>query len=220
MGDERERALSRAPSGDLEARAGWLRARLRAGELLPNRVRLLAFLGDEGAVLASGQGPGPDPGVDPAAFFLALVTFDSEAACRLGLRAAQPLLQELERHADWEERPRLAIEAAWAWLETEDLALRESARVAASQAAEDAEEAAEMFRDLVIEGVETELAFLVRALVAPVRLATELREESLPTLAGEVFRELVGELGILEPEGTSFLLEAVEDLSAWCLMTR
>jgi hypothetical protein len=224
VSDQRERSLAREPEGDVEARASWLRARLRSDELWPSRVRLLAYAGDPAASLAAGEPPGPDPVTEPEGFLIGLLAFDLDAAVRLALTCAQPLLAGLNDHAPWERRPQEAVDAAWAWLETEDLAERESARVAASQAADDAELSGEQLMDLTLEGVEVDLALVAWGAVAPVRLATELREESLPALAQEVFRELeagFAELGDLEPEvGRSFLADAMEGLRPWCLMTR
>ncbi|MBL4847073.1 MAG: hypothetical protein JKY65_16255 [Planctomycetes bacterium] len=224
MSDLRERALAREPEGDVEARASWLRARMRTDELCPSRVRLLAYAGDSAACLALGVARGPDPVTDPERFLIDLVEIDLDAACRLALTCSRPLLAGLHGHAPWESRPQEAVDATWAWLETEDLAERESARVAASQAADDAEQSGDELMDLVIEGLEVELAVVAWGAAAPTRLATEIREETLPALAWDVFRELeagFAELGNLEPgSGRSFLADALEDFRSWCLMTR
>ena len=224
MSDQRDRALSREPEGDVEARAAWLRARLRTNELSPSRVRLLAYAGDPGACLALGESAGPDPLADPESFLIGLVELDLDAACRLALICARPLLSGLSLRAPWEQRPQEAVDAAWAWLETEDLAERGSARVAASQAGEDADQCGDELMDLVLEGVKIDLALVAWGAVAPVRLVTELREESISTLAREVFRDLeagFAELGDLElGSDRSFLGNALEELRTWCLMTR
>jgi hypothetical protein len=222
--DERQRSLAREPEGDVEARATWFRRRVQEGELHAARIQLLAFTGDPAAGLACDQPAGPDPGLDPAQFFVALIEHDSEAACRLALHCAGPLVEALARLAEWESRPQEALEAAWAWLETEDLALRETARVAASQAVEDAEDAGDELMDRQLEGLSIDLALLAWGIVAAARLGTELREESLPTLGREVFNELeagFAELGTLEPlDGASCLEAGLRKLRGWCLMTR
>lgn len=224
MRDERQRSLAREPEGDVEARAAWLRRRLQEGELSAARVQLLAFTGDPAAGLATDQSPGPDPDLEPDEFFAALVTFDSEAACRLALLCAGPLAEALRKLAEWEPRPREALEAAWAWLETEDLAERETARVATSLAVEDAEDAGDELMDRQLEGLEIELALVAWGVVAAASLGTELREESLPSLGREVFNSLeagFAELETLEPtEGGSCLQAGLSELRAWCLMTR
>lgn len=223
MPDEEQRALGRAPAGDVEARAGWLRRALRDGELSAARLALLAFCGDPAAGLASDQDPGPDPDQDPADFFAALVAFDAEAACRLALLCAEPLADALARLAEWEPRPRAALDAAWTWLETEDLAYRESARVAAAQAVEDAEDAEDELMDRQLQGLEVELSLLALGVLSAARLGTELREESLPSLGREVFSCIeagFAELERLEPEEGSFLQAGLTELRAWCLMTR
>lgn len=223
MRDERQRSLEREPQGDLEARAAWLRRALQEGALSAARLKLLAFVGDPAAGLACDQEPGPDPNLHPDRFFASLIEFDSEAACRLALLCAGPLVEALAIHAAWEPRPRAALEAAWAWLETEDLALREAMRVAASQAVEDAEDAEDELMDRQVTGLSLELALIAVGVVAAARLGTELREESLPTLGREVFSCLeagFAELGTLEPKEGSCLQAGLSELTSWCLMTR
>ncbi len=223
MRDERQRSLAREPDGDVEARAAWLRRGLQEGSLSAARLSLLAFVGDPAAGLACDQEPGPDPDLHPGRFFVSLVEFDSEAACRLALLYAAPLVEALATHAEWELRPRAALEAAWAWLETEDLALRETMRVAASQAVDDAEVAEDELMDRQLEGLPIDLALLALGVVAAASLGTELREESLPSLGREVFSCLeagFAELGSLEPRRGSCLQPGLEELTSWCLMTR
>lgn len=58
MSDARTRELERAAAaGDVEARAAWIAARLRAGGLEQERVALAAHVGDPGARLALGLEP-------------------------------------------------------------------------------------------------------------------------------------------------------------------
>lgn len=209
--------------GDVEARATWLRGRVQEGALWGSRVELLAFIGDPAAGVACDRGAGPDPVESPSEFFSALVEFDAEAAYRLALHCAAPLVEALTRHAEWEQRPKEAWEAGWSWLETEDLAERETARVTAAQAADDAEDAVDELMDRQLEGLSIELGLVAGGVVAAVRMGTELREEALPALGRETLSELeagFAELGLLEPVEGSCLSAGLENLQAWCLMTR
>lgn len=58
MTDSRLRAMQRAAASDPSARADWLRSRLRAGALTPERLELAAYCGDEGARGALGRRAG------------------------------------------------------------------------------------------------------------------------------------------------------------------
>lgn len=215
MSDPRGRAWERSAEGDPEARAAWLRGRLRAGELEPQRLALLAFLGDPGAGQALPEvSPGPDWRATPEAFFGALAEFDHEAACRLALWSAEPLLEALSAHARWEERPHQAAAALREWLCETDPGRREAARVATVFAHEDAELAGEGLMDLAL-GVDLDLSLLAWGASAPARLAAELRREALAGEAREVLSELGAghaELGRDDP-----LSEALERLRRWCL---
>ena len=78
MSDRRTRELERAAaSGDPEARAAWLGARLRAGDLEEERLALAAWLGDPGARLALGCEPEAER-ASPAALVRGLARWGRE----------------------------------------------------------------------------------------------------------------------------------------------
>jgi len=81
MGDQDRRELERALAGgeDLAARVGLLTARVRAGELTPDRLRLAAHLGDPAAREAAGA---PPPPADLYAWLADLRDFGQEAWAR------------------------------------------------------------------------------------------------------------------------------------------
>ena len=223
MSDPRGRALERASAEDPDARAAWLRARLREGQLSPRRLALLAFLRDPGALLACPEAaPGPDHAHAPAEFFAALADLDRDAACRVALWSAEPLVEALREHASWELAPLQALSAAWDWLEEPDPARREAARVATRLASEEAQLAGERLMDFDGDpdgdpsaDPDLDLALLAWGASAPARLASELRDEALPSEAREVLSEL--EAGHAELGRDDPLDEPLRRLAAWCL---
>lgn len=100
VADERLRELERRwkEGGGLDAHVQLLAARVRAGELVKERVRLAAFLGDAAARLALGDAPPPVPAEDHA-WALELLEGIHEAneaaGAGLGLELSARLLQVL-----------------------------------------------------------------------------------------------------------------------------
>lgn len=94
MTDGRIRALERraASTGGADDEAAWLLARVRAGDLAPERLRLLAHLGHPAACMAASV-PGhaaPLRGVVPARrWALALGAFGRETCARAALALAR-----------------------------------------------------------------------------------------------------------------------------------
>jgi hypothetical protein len=99
--DANIRALERAAQADdLEARAALLAARARAGRLDPDRLRLAAWLGDDAARLALGDGAPEAPRRrtkrDP--WTRELAGWGHEALVRAGLVVTADELRHWRRH--------------------------------------------------------------------------------------------------------------------------
>jgi hypothetical protein len=115
--DLRELERRYKQSGTLEDQVAWLRARVRSGDLSPDRVLVAAALGDPAAIQLSG--PVPDPGPargDPvplcgrvtwirSVFYLGQA---SEYLFRLGIASARSVLPLLDpKFGDMDELERL-----------------------------------------------------------------------------------------------------------------
>ena len=213
MSDQRQRALERAAeAGDREAEAELLRERVRAGELARERVELLAALGDEAARLALDDPPDLLPPGDLRALAYGLAEFGKEQLVRGAIAAARPLLEVIEEHASYEERPRAALDAVEAWLARPDEARRVGARLAAVEA----DRAGEQLMDEPQPTLShVELSFFAWAMSSAADLTAEQRPEALGTCAAGVFAELQGLYRSLGDErGVDGRVRRA--LSAWC----
>lgn len=213
MSDQRQRALERAAeAGDREAEAELLRERLRAGELRPERVQLLAALGEAPARMALDAPPALLPRGDLLALASGLTDFGKEVLVRAALAAAAPLLEVVEEHAPYEQRPRAALRAVEAWLARPDEARRVGARLAAAEA----ERAGEQLMDEPQPTLsDVELSFFAWAMRGAAELAAEQRPEALATLAAGLFAELQGLYRCLGDE-RGVDPRARRALAAWC----
>lgn len=121
MGDDRRRELERsAAQGDLAARAGLLRERVRVGELREERLSLAAYLEDEASLAALG-GPPLVGAADLEDWVGGLAPWGTEAVLRAAVAAARSALPAWESRPEAElqrprEAPRRAIDAAAEWL--------------------------------------------------------------------------------------------------------
>jgi len=190
VSDQRQRALERAAeAGDREAEAELLRERLRSGELARARVELLASLGDDAARMALDAPPPLLPPGDLRALATGLEDYGKEHLVRAAIAAASPLLEVIEEHAPYEQRPRAALAAVEAWLEHQDEARRVGARLAATEA----DSAGEQLMDEPQPTLShVELSFFAWAMSSAADLAAEQRAEALGACAAGLFAELQG----------------------------
>jgi hypothetical protein len=142
--DERLRALERqAASGDLEAEAALLRHRLAIGDLTEKRLRLAAYLGHPPARRIYGKRLRPDR-QEISKWIRGVRHFGGvEAGLRAALAAAEQTLDIWEREFPEDARPRRALEAARACLESPGIdRFEEAAREAGDAAYSAGEESA------------------------------------------------------------------------------
>ncbi|MGE0706780.1 MAG: hypothetical protein AB7N76_06205 [Planctomycetota bacterium] len=214
MSDQRRRALEREAHGDREQAAALLLERVRAGELSPTQLELLALLGEPAAALALPDARVLPAAPDPQAFAAALLPFGKPVLVRAALAAARPLLRLLEEHAPWERRPQEALDAVAAWLTAPQ---REPLRVAVRLTLPEVERAGEELSDNAQPTVEeVELAFVAHATGAVAELAAELREVAWVALTADALAQaeaLHEDLGA--EDGAVALARAA--LRRWCL---
>ncbi len=140
--DARRRELERRTgAGDLEAAAALLIARVRAGELGPERLALAARLGEPAAALATGERPEEVPG-ELSAWFATLLPWGVHVLVRATAAAAAFVLPGFERLAPGDLRPRGAVDAAQAWCDAPGAATVSAASRAARGALAAAQELA------------------------------------------------------------------------------
>lgn len=132
MSDERLRELQRRwqETGAVEDGAALLRARLRAGTLTPERLALLAHLGEPAASLALGD-DAPEPIASASAWLSGLDRFGREAHLRAAVAVAARLRPLFERANPRDRRYQAALEAIWDWLRAPEPATRRAAVQAA-----------------------------------------------------------------------------------------
>jgi len=131
------RRLERAArGGGAAARARWLRARLRAGAVSADGLRLAAYLGDPAAGLAAGTEPGDDACLERWGW--GLEAFGVDVCVRAAAAAARAALPAWEA---WEpatfapgDRVRGALAAALAWSRRRDPAAEAAATEALAAA--------------------------------------------------------------------------------------
>lgn len=117
--DERLRELQRlAAGGDPEARASFLAACVRSGELSEHRLRLAAALGDPVACALYGGSPS-EPLPDQRYWAEWIAPCGKEAAVRIATSVVRELIQDhwLALRPKKDRRALDALEAAEAWLE-------------------------------------------------------------------------------------------------------
>jgi hypothetical protein len=111
--DEHLRELQRYAEADLAARSQLLRARLRRGELNPERVALAAYLGDEAATACAAAKPAPGPLLE---WVTGLARWGPEALLRAGVAAARSALEAWADYAPDDERLSQALGVVERWL--------------------------------------------------------------------------------------------------------
>lgn len=123
MTDERLRHLRRAAADDPAARAALLTARLRAGDLPEDRLRLAAHLGDPAALEVLGAAPPASSSIGRWVHGLAPWSADdgwpawaAEAYARAAAAAAAAVLPCLERDPEQAAAAGRAVAAMDAWL--------------------------------------------------------------------------------------------------------
>lgn len=132
VGDVRTRTLEReAAQGDTVARAGLLRARLRAGRLCPERLRLAGYLGDPVAREALGaDAPALRPDQEVWEWTRGFAAWGAEPALRGIVALARQALPHCEGRLLRPEVAHEAIHAAEAFLDARTPAALERARAA------------------------------------------------------------------------------------------
>ncbi|MCO5169417.1 MAG: hypothetical protein M9894_23990 [Planctomycetes bacterium] len=117
MADTTRRDLERrARQGDPTAAARALSARVRAGALTDERLRLAALVGDAAARLALGPAAPAEP-ADADGLAAALQGFGVEAVVRATVAATRAVTAVADPRAGWDlARARRAMDAAEAWL--------------------------------------------------------------------------------------------------------
>lgn len=221
MSDERLRALERQfrASGSPTDEAAWLRARVQAGEVQPDRLRLAALLGHAGAWEALGDdAPAPTlilrewdyPVEYNALFDMVRDCADSgcEALVRLTVALARELLPMFETGRAEDTGARVAIQTTERWL-VEPEAVTDRMLLEAGWAAGGSSDNV-IFED----GVAHDVA----------ELAQRTAEVAQNALAGDRARTRLGAedaalpLRVLDPE-EAVRLEAVvrEELVPWAL---
>jgi len=134
VSDRRLRELERLrEAGDRPAAVRLLRERLRSGDLDPERLALLAYVGDEVAAEALGEAA-PRPSRDLESWLRGLARWGRPAFARAATAAARLVLPFWELTAPEDARPREAIAAAEACLADPGAPAAEEARARAEAA--------------------------------------------------------------------------------------
>lgn len=117
MTDSHLRELERRfrQTGSASDEAVWLRARVQAGDLSEDRLRLAAYVGSEGATQALLGDPTIQPS-DLVDWVRGLEVFGMEPLARASVALAEHVLSAWARRYPGDDRPARAIEATREWI--------------------------------------------------------------------------------------------------------
>jgi hypothetical protein len=133
MSDEELRELERRfrETGSVEDHVAYLKGRLRAAALTPERLACAAFLGDAAAQQAiEARAPEPWELSDRDVWIARIKPVGKEAIVRAVLAVSRRALEVWELGFPDERRPRTAIEAAEAWVRSQTDETRKAAEAA------------------------------------------------------------------------------------------
>ena len=136
MSDEELRELERRfrETGSVEDHVAYLKGRLRAGAVTPERLACAAFLGDAAAQQAvEARAPEPWELSDRDIWIARIKPVGKEALVRAVIAVSRRALAVWERGPD-DRRPRAAVEAAEAWVRSPTEELRKAADAAYADA--------------------------------------------------------------------------------------